>query len=356
MIHRAGTLLRMSQIFPLIATLSVFTAQSSFASAPNGPTAPSALGRIPSEQSVPSKDQRPTRDPIHAPWSMDMWCSQLRSEIRKLKWSIDPCAGIPWKSSGHFSVLGKPIPTAEFGDPEASNSTLVVSMVHGDENTPLYLALKLAQYLARNEEHLYRRSIRVVIAPMVNPDGFFRKTRTRTNAHKVDLNRNLPTRDWDELALKLWRSKFASNARRFPGSQPASEPETVFQIELVKQVKPQKILSIHAPLNFMDYDGPSHLSLARFPRDYVNECLRLKSKLKATPGGFYPGSLGNYTGQEMGIPTVTLELPSAAARKSEEYWKKFEAGIRTMIDFQMPEMSLTRQAKNRETARAALER
>lgn len=331
--------------FQILGFLSVFAALHSA----------SAARTFASTAQVAQKDSRPTRDPIHAPWNLETWCSHLRSEVRKLKWDLEPCTGIPWKVSSHHSVLGKPIPTAEFGDPGASNSTLVVSMVHGDENTPLYLVLKLAQYLAKNEAHLYKNSTRVVIAPMVNPDGFFRKTRTRTNAHKVDLNRNLPTRDWNDLALKLWKTRFGSNARRFPGHQPASEPETLFQMELVNKAKPQKILSIHAPLNFMDYDGPSHLSLARFPKDYVHECLRLKGKLKAIPGGFYPGSLGNYTGQEMGIPTVTLELPSAAPRKSEEYWKKFEAGIRTMIDFQMPEISLTRNATPGETARAALE-
>jgi protein MpaA len=303
-----------------------------------------------------AKDTRPTRDPIHEPWTLEQWCSNLRTEIQKLGWKLEPCAGIPWKVSKHYSVLGKPIPVAEFGDPQAANSTLVISMVHGDENTPLYLVLKLAHYLLQNEERLRKHSIRVVVAPMVNPDGFFRKTRTRTNAHKVDLNRNLPTRDWHELALKMWKTKFASNARRFPGHQPASEPETIFQMELVKESRPQKILAMHAPLNFMDYDGPSHLSLARFPKDYVQECMTLRRKLKATSGGFFPGSLGNYTGQEMGIPTLTLELPSAQARKSEEYWRQFEQGIRTMIEFQVPDLEVSRLRSNERVKRASLER
>lgn len=300
-------------------------------------------------------DSRPTRDAVHEPWTLEQWCSNLRTEIHKLDWQLEPCSGIPWKTSKQYSVLGKPIPVAEFGDSKATNTTLVISMVHGDENTPLYLALKLAHYLMQNDEQLRRNSIRVVIAPMVNPDGFFRKTRTRTNAHKVDLNRNLPTRDWNELALKMWKAKFASNARRFPGHSPASEPETIFQMELLKQTKPQKILSMHAPLNFMDYDGPTHLSLARFPQDYVQECVKLRTKLKATAGGFYPGSLGNFAGQEMGIPTITLELPSAQAKKSEQYWRQFEQGIRTMIEFQMPDLEVSRTHLAQPLKRAALE-
>ncbi|MBU6375740.1 MAG: succinylglutamate desuccinylase/aspartoacylase family protein [Bdellovibrionales bacterium] len=286
-------------------------------------------------------DSRPTRDPIHAPWSIEEWCSQLKSEIKKLRWSIDPCAKIPWKIMGR-SVLGKPLPIVELGESSANNTTLVISMVHGDENTPLYIALKLAHYLKENEAFLRNGATRVVIAPMVNPDGFFRKTRTRTNAHKVDVNRNLPTRDWHSQALKLWRTKFGSNARRFPGHAPSSEPETLFQEELLKTYKPQKVLSIHAPLNFMDYDGPSTLTLARFPKDYIEECLKLKRALKATPGGFFPGSLGNYAGQEMGIPTLTLELPSANPDRAEGYWKTFEPGIRTMIEYRMPDVAIER--------------
>lgn len=280
----------------------------------------------------------PTPTPLASPWSIDTWCEELEVEMAKLGWKgIDACTGIQWQIGGR-SVLGRPLLMAEFGDPQSSNTTLVISMVHGDENTPLYSVIQLARYLAQNSENLKKAGHRVVVAPMVNPDGFFRRTRTRTNAHKVDLNRNLPTRDWHHLAHKLWKEKFQSNARRNPGQSPGSEPETRFQQDLIQKVKPQKILSIHAPLNFMDYDGPTTLSLARFPKHYIEDCLRLRSKLKAVSGGFYPGSLGNYGGQELGIPTLTLELPSANPHKAEQYWRQFRAGIQSMIDFKVPEL------------------
>lgn len=278
----------------------------------------------------------PSPSPLASPWSTQTWCAELRTEIAKLGWKgLEPCHGIEWKEGGR-SVLGRPLVTAEFGDPKSTNTTLVVSMVHGDENTPLYSVIRLAHYLLENNATLMASGVRVVVAPMINPDGFFRRTRTRTNAHKVDLNRNLPTRDWHSHAHKLWREKFKSNARRNPGPSPGSEPETRFQQELIEKVRPQKILSIHAPLNFMDYDGPTTLALARFPKHYIEECLRLRSKLRAVSGGFYPGSLGNYGGQELGIPTLTLELPSANSRKAEAYWKQFREGIQSMINFQVP--------------------
>jgi protein MpaA len=209
-------------------------------------------------------------------------------------------------------------------------------MVHPDEITPLYLGLKMAQWLKNNQDTFGQ--MRVVVAPLVNPDGFFKSSRTRTNARGVDINRNFPTADWGPLALKMWKEKFKSNPRRFPGEKPSSEPETKFQEELIARVKPQKVLSIHSPLNHMDYDGPSAgaLKLSRFPMDYVKECLRLRSRLKAVSTGFFPGSLGNFAGQELGIPTLTLELPTADPSKAEGYWFNFKRGIRAMIEYVVP--------------------
>jgi murein peptide amidase A len=266
------------------------------------------------------------------------WCDEMRAIVKEFKWKLDPCeAGVEWRVGG-TSVEGRPLMYSEFGNSEAKNTTLVLAMVHPDEVTPLYLGLKMAQWLKNNQDTFGQ--IRVVVAPFINPDGFYRKPRTRTNARGVDVNRNFPTADWGPLAQKMWKEKFASNPRRFPGEKPSSEPETVFQEELIRRIKPQKILSVHSPLNHMDYDGPSDhpssVSLARFPLDYVKECMRLRSRLKAVSTGFFPGSLGNYAGQEMGIPTVTLELPTADHARAEGYWFNFKRGIRAMIEYVVP--------------------
>lgn len=264
------------------------------------------------------------------------WCEDTRAAVHEMNWRIDPCSGaagtIPWRIGG-TSVEGRPLLFAEFGDPSATNTTLVFSSVHGDEITPLYLGIEVAHWLVEHPDEYGKAH--VIIAPMINPDGFFRKPRTRTNAHGVDVNRNFDTRDWPEHAVKAWKVKYRSDPRRYPGSAPRSEPETVFQEELIHLVQPQKILAIHSPLNHMDYDGPSAISLSQFPNRYVQECLKLRARLKAASTGFFPGSLGNYAGQELGIPTLTLELPTADSRKAEAYWTQFSKGIKTMIEFEL---------------------
>jgi protein MpaA len=265
--------------------------------------------------------------------SLKKWCEETQQAMTQLKWKLSPCDGLQWQIGGQ-SVQGRPLVYAEFGGSEATNTTLVFATVHGDEITPLYLGLQLAHWLKAHQAELEKT--RVVVAPLVNPDGFFRRPKTRMNARGVDINRNFPTQDWEKRALLAWKSRFRKDPRRFPGPEPRSEPETHFQEDLIKKIRPQKILSIHSPLNHMDYDGPSPLLLSKFPTEYAVVCERLKQRLKAKSAGYFPGSLGNYAGRELGIPTLTLELPTAKPEKAEEYWKKFTSGIWTMIRFSVP--------------------
>ena len=104
-------------------------------------------------------------------------------------------------------------------------------------------------------QDLHNKNNSVVIAPLVNPDGFFRKKLLRNNG-SVDPNRNFFTYDWYQRSFINYKNT-KQQQRKFPGFIPASEPETLMQTELIKKFKPKKIISIHAPLNFYDYDGPA---------------------------------------------------------------------------------------------------
>jgi len=275
------------------------------------------------------------------PSDIAKWCGDLRSSFRELKWNLEPCDGIEWKFESR-SVEGRPLVYAEFGELDSPNTTLIFTAVHGDEITPVYLGIKLARWVQEHVKELAKlppaqtKHFHVVIAPIVNPDGFFDKPRTRMNAHGVDVNRNFATTDWDTHALQAWKAKYHSDHRRYPGPRSRSEPETVFQEDLIHRFKPKKILSVHSPLNFLDYDGPTAVSLEKFPREYIKKCLELRAQLKAISSGVFPGSLGNFAGRELGIPTLTLELPTADPHKAENYWQHFRRGIHTMIEYEVP--------------------
>lgn len=169
------------------------------------------------------------------------------------------------------------------------STTLIIGGFHGDEFNGVELSLAFAAYLnvLENEAVLSR----VVLIPVLNPDGLIRGK--RLNANGVDINRNFPTENW---------SPKARAPRYNPGKKPASEKETRLMMKLIDQIKPSRIISIHAPLEVVNYDGPAK-SLATLMANYNGY------PISGDIGYPTPGSFGNYAGVERRIPTITLELP-----------------------------------------------
>lgn len=175
------------------------------------------------------------------------------------------------------------------GDRKGNKNILVFSLIHGDET---HAGAAARFWMERLQKFDPRNNWRIV--PVLNPDGV--KLHTRTNANKIDLNRNFPTKDWDTSAVSHWRSSTKSNPRRFPGNAGGSEPETKCAVKHIEDFRPDFVISIHTPLKVLDFDGPR---LMRPPRyDYL--------PWKAL--GHYPGSLGRFLWYERKVPTLTMEL------------------------------------------------
>jgi hypothetical protein len=75
-------------------------------------------------------------------------------------------------------------------------------------------------------------------------------------------------------------------------------------VQLVADLKPSRIVTIHSPLHQINFDGPAE-RLARAMALYNGYPVR------AFIGYRTPGSLGTYAGKERDIPTITFELPRA---------------------------------------------
>ena len=164
--------------------------------------------------------------------SKDEYCTELNAEFDTLGWTEIRCRPGDWKVGG-ASVLGRPLLYGELDGPGPS-VTLLVCSVHSDENT-CYHCFKLHDLLKDNPHLLTNR---LIIVPMVNPDGFLREPKTRTNAHGVDLNRNLPSSDWHILAINAWIQRYGRDPRRSPGPNANSEPENRFLLDLIKYYHP----------------------------------------------------------------------------------------------------------------------
>lgn len=165
---------------------------------------------------------------------------------------------------------------------------LAFALIHGDE---LPSGLVAKAWMRRLSEIDPRNQWRII--PVLNPDGLKRKS--RLNARGIDLNRNFPSEDWDENALKAWQEKTKSDPRRYPGPSSASEPETNCAMKHIDEFNPDLIISIHTPYGVLDFDGPK----MGFPK--VN-------KLPWVSLGTFPGSLGRYMWTDRNRPVLTIEL------------------------------------------------
>lgn len=292
---------------------------------------------------------------------VNQYCDKIDKKFNHWGWGKSRCKSYQWHHV-RDSFLGTPLIWKVFGDEEAhlvkkKNTTMILCGVHGDEITPIKFCFDVLEFLESQDQVQYKDKL-VVVAPIVSPDSFFTRNPSRTNYRGVDVNRNFPTKDWDSKALKLWKSRYKEDKRRYPGDKPLSEHETVFQVNLIKRYAPDKIISVHAPLTILDYDGPmlnvkkdNSKNVAEAEDNESNEeviqhastlLLTMSEKAKGyriKNYPFFPGSLGNYAGNERGIPTYTLELPSSDNRKHKVYWDLFKESIHSAIfhDFRSKE-------------------
>lgn len=278
---------------------------------------------------------------------IEAYCKKLDKSFKKFGWDKSQCEDFKW-SHYRNSVLGDPLMWTVFGDVsdeelptfKDKDLTIVMCGVHGDEITPIKFCFDLMYYLRdtyndpeKLKGEFYNKV--VLVAPLVNPDSFFKARPTRVNARGVDPNRNFPTTDWQMEARKIWFTKYRKDKRRNPGVKPNSEPEVVFQVNLIRRYNPDKIVSVHSPLTLLDYDGPNLPVTGGLDGGKAHELLIQMSKdadgynIKDYP--FFPGSLGNWAGQERNIPTYTLELPSSDPRKNGEYWTLFKSALHKVI-------------------------
>ena len=287
-----------------------------------------SIGQSSEIPALPEKDLEidwSSKKPYSNPPGINSFCQKMDKKFLEYGWGASRCDFFKWNHIRN-SVKGDPLIWTTFGDENKNHATtLVLCGVHGDEITPNKFCFDIIFHLQRYSE-LYKNQF-IIVAPFVSPDSFFSTKQTRTNAHGVDVNRNFPTKDWDQDALKLWKNKYGGDLRRFPGKKALSEPEVIFQVNLIKRYRPDKILSVHAPLTLIDFDGP--IGEKGESNNLLLQMSKSANGYAVRDYPFFPGSLGNWAGNELGIPTFTLELPSSDNRRNEEYWKLFRNAIHT---------------------------
>jgi hypothetical protein len=229
-------------------------------------------------------------------------CEEIGNKLGSV--SLQDCLDSEFTASSGQSVLGRPLAMRELPELETRESfgrVLLIGGIHGDEFSAVSIVFKWLEILDQHHSGLFHWRF----VPVSNPDGLLAEKSTRQNENGVDLNRNFPSADWDELALSYWQERTDSNSRRFPGPVAGSEPEVAWLVAQIKEFQPDVIISVHAPYHLVDYDGPP-------------EAPERLGDLKLSKLGVFPGSLGNYAGIDLDMPVVTIELPYAGILPSPD--------------------------------------
>lgn len=206
--------------------------------------------------------------------------------------TIEGCSSTKNIPINHFEKISTKNPNGK--------RILVFGLIHGDEVPSEELALHWIKRLEGLEPSNHWR-----IIASLNPDG--KELKTRGNANSVDINRNFPTKDWDDHALSHWKTTLKENQRRYPGPGAGSEVETKCAMKHIEEFKPDVIVAIHTPYGLLDFDGPSE---------------KIKKKVvpfKSLPWrrlGTFTGSLGRYMWDERNVPVLTIELRENSLRTS----------------------------------------
>ena len=178
------------------------------------------------------------------------------------------------------------IPILAYRWRKGSVKTLILGGVHGDEIEGVVCAQGLLAEFSKQFDF----KLDLTLIPQFNIDGVL--SRSRMNSAGVDLNRNLPTKDW---------SPEIKTPRYHPGQRPNSEPENRALSAWIEQEKPHFILSLHSWHPVLNVNG---------------DCLAEAESLAASTGykidtdiGYpTPGCLGTFAGLERGSPTLTYEI------------------------------------------------
>jgi murein peptide amidase A len=236
--------------------------------------------------------------------NIESWCDRLGNRLHSV--SVEDCRAQNFVAAQEKTAQGNVLaycdvdPAQTAAPSDTTRRILVIGGIHGDELTSVSTVFRWLEWARQPDAAGYRWRI----IPAANPDGLLAQPPTRVNANGIDINRNFQTPDWDKEAQTYWDRHTKRDPRRYPGKQAGSEIETRWLQQQIEVFQPDLIISVHAPYNLLDYDGPVPQPM-RFGRLSLNRL------------GVYPGSMGNYSGLFKQIPAITIELPNATVMPSQ---------------------------------------
>ncbi len=185
-----------------------------------------------------------------------------------------------------FCETATKIPVFQYDFGDKGPEILIIGGVHGDEPEGIVAARGVLQKAVQD----FRFALKLCLIPEFNVEGILNKV--RGNSRGVDLNRNLPTKDW---------SPKAATPRYHPGPEACSEPENQALVQLLKSRNFKFIVSLHSWNPMLNVNGNCQPEV-----DILHQLTGYA--IEPDIGYPTPGSLGTYAGKELEIPTLTYEV------------------------------------------------
>lgn len=185
-----------------------------------------------------------------------------------------------------FGNSAKDLPIIAYRFGGTGPKVLILGGVHGNEIEGTSAAYGLLNIFSKS----FPFHLDLILVPAFNIDGVL--TGSRLNGNGVDLNRNLPTNDWNPKAF---------NTRYPPGPFANSESENQALVKFIDSFKPRFVLSLHSWHPLLNVNGNCKEE-AQAIHKHTNY------PIEEHIGYPTPGCLGTYCGLERDMPTLTYEI------------------------------------------------
>lgn len=219
------------------------------------------------------------------------------------------------------STLNNPIEAFEVGS--GNKLVFIFGAIHGDEINSIRTVWYFLEKVFSGELEL-PSSLRLLIVPVLNPDGVY--YHSRLNANGVDLNRNFPVKNWRKAA-------FVSRHRipRGGGDYPASEKETKVLLQVLKEKKPLLSLSYHSQAGYIYPEIKDKLSV-KWAKIY-SEHSGIKSKEVDWSDYYYTitGSFAQWVNRQPRLHTILVEHDNKFFISQKELEQNFK-GLQGLLE------------------------